>query len=118
GSQGATSVLPFVGATCLPFRPAPFFGKRKRPLGPLYGIERNTGARKCPSSSSGRLTVRLRNNSVPNAKPRPKSKPPTPRRSATLFRIFVMSEGGEARCTALIFGIFDGSKASSTRAFC
>ena len=32
--------------------------------------------------------------------------------------VTVMSEGGEARCTALIFGIFDGSKASSTRAFC
>ena len=47
----------------------------------------------------------------------PKAMPPPASAMRTLSRFFVSKLEGDGRWTALILGIFEGSKASSIRAF-
>ena len=100
------------------FADEPFEGKAKWPFRPLeYGIESMSGICNCVSSWSGRPTVRFKANPLNSASAIPKANPPPASPRAILFRILVSSIGGEGRWTALMLGILEGSKASSTRAF-
>src|SRR5215472_9645411 len=88
------------------------------PLAPLrLGIESINGISKRLSSSSGRPIVRFNTTPLKNASAMPSAKPPPAIPSKILLRVLVSRKGGEGRWTALMLGIFDGSKASSTRAF-
>ena len=69
------------------------------------------------SISTGRLTERFSTNSFNKASARPSASPPPASPKASLFRFLVTIIGGEGLCTALIFGILEGSRASSIRAF-
>src|SRR6266478_2693492 len=69
------------------------------------------------SISTDRLTVRFNTNSLSSANATPAASPRPANPSVILSRLLVTKIGGDGRCTTLIFGILDGSRASSTRAF-
>ena len=69
------------------------------------------------SNSSGRLTVRSRTNPLSKARATPSADPPPTKLRATYFVSRSSGIGGDGRWTALMFGILEGSRASSTRAF-
>src|SRR5262249_25739634 len=117
-SQGAIFVLRRVVATARELAEESLAGNAFCPLEPLeYGIESISGIFNRLSNSSGRPIFRFNTNPRKNASAMPSAKPPPASTRETLLRVLVSSEGGEGRWTALMLGIFDGSKASSTRAF-
>src|SRR5262245_7778047 len=117
-SQGAMFELRRVVVSARELDEEPVEGNVFCPFAPLgLGIESINGISKRLSSSSGRPIVRFRTSPLNKARAIPKAKPPPAVAREILFRFLVSSPGREGRCTALMLGILDGSRASSTRAF-
>src|SRR5437016_8993699 len=114
-SHGANLGLRRPVVSAFGFTDEPLRGRAKHPF--AYGIDSINGICNCVSSWSGRPTVWFKTKPLNNANAMPRAIPPPASARAILSRVLVTKDGGEGRWTALMFGILDGSSASSTRAF-